>query len=67
MACDNLSAALKSVWERGTTVVFLLSNRDDIPAWCSAIATVKNGVLQCLDNEEADKKEHILRALFAAT
>ncbi|MBT7341718.1 MAG: ATP-binding cassette domain-containing protein [Halieaceae bacterium] len=67
MACDNLSAALKSVWERGTTVVFLLSNRDDIPAWCSALATVKNGVLQCLDNEEADKKEHILRALFAAT
>ena len=66
-ACENLSAALKSVWETGTTIVFLLSNRSDIPQWCGALATVQNGLLTCLDDDEPAQKEQFLEALFSPT
>jgi molybdate transport system ATP-binding protein len=66
-ACENLSAALKSVWETGTTMVFLLSNRSDIPLWCGALATVQNGLLTCLDGNEPAQREQFLGALFSPT
>lgn len=66
-ACENLAAALKAVWQAGTTLVLLLSNRSDIPSWCSALATVQGGSLQCLDNDDVAHQNRVLEALFSPT
>ena len=66
-ACENLAAALKAVWQAGTTLVLLLSNRSDIPSWCSALATVQGGLLQCLDNDDVAHQKRVLEALFSPT
>ena len=55
------------MWQAGTTLVLLLSNRSDIPSWCSALATVQGGLLQCLDNDDVAHQKRVLEALFSPT
>ena len=43
--CAALSDALCAATKTGVTLVFLLSNRQDIPAWCNACALVEQGEL----------------------
>ena len=47
-ACEALSTALSAAAKAGVTMVFLLSNRQDIPAWCTACALVEQGELSVL-------------------
>lgn len=47
-ACEALSEALHATANAGMTLVFLLSNRQDIPAWCNACALVEQGELSVL-------------------
>lgn len=64
-ACENLSAALAAVWQAGKTLVLLLSNRTDIPPWCGALATVENGRLRSLKDDDVVHQAQFLEALFS--
>ena len=46
--CAALSDALCAATKTGVTLVFLLSNRQDIPAWCNACALVEQGELSVM-------------------
>jgi len=47
-SCQVLSATLAQLCARGITMVFLLSNRQDIPSWCQQRAVVDGGKLHVL-------------------
>lgn len=47
-SCIALEEALGQVGERGTVVMMLVSNRQDIPDWCDKVAWVDHGKLDVL-------------------
>lgn len=63
-SCTALSTTLAHICERGIAVVFLLSNRQDIPPWCNRLAVVDEGRLTVLAApQSAAAHERIARAL----
>lgn len=64
-ACTQLSQAFNAVAAGGTTLVLLLSNRSDIPNWCTRLATLSKGTLQPLQGQSREAVDAALGALFA--
>ena len=64
-ACTQLSQAFNAVAAGDTTLVLLLSNRSDIPSWCTRLATLSDGTLQPLQGQSTEEVEATLNALFA--
>lgn len=63
-SCTALSETLAYICERGIAVIFLLSNRQDIPAWCNQLAVVDEGQLIVLAApQSAPAHEQIAKAL----
>lgn len=64
-ACASLSEALRTVWQEGTTLVLLLSNRNDLPNWCQSLVIVSDGNLRNLGPLHAAAAQEALDQLFA--
>ena len=64
-SCQRLTAALKRVVDDGLTIVFMISNRSDVPAWCRQLATVAAGKVKAHGGLDASKIQSLLGELFA--
>ena len=64
-SCQRLSAALQTVVDSGLTIVFMISNRDDVPIWCRQLATVTRGQVTVHGELEAAEIQGVLGELFA--
>ena len=63
-ACQQLSRALESVANQGTTLILLLSNRGDMPAWCDQLAVLDQGTLQSVGKNAEASATEALATLF---
>ena len=62
-SCHALSNALAELAKNNITIILLLSNRQDIPAWCKNIAFIERGQLDVIgefDNEETKRQLDVL-------
>ena len=64
-SCQALSTVLQGLSNRGVTVVLLLSNRLDIPAWCQNIAFIERGQFEVIGRLESDETKRQLDVLLA--
>ena len=64
-ACEGLAECLYTVWQGGTTLVLLLSNRNDIPSWCPLLATVDRRCLRSYGGLGSTTAQQALDQLFA--
>ena len=55
--CHVLSETLQKANSAGITVMFLLSNRQDIPQWCNLMAAVDEGRLDTLNHLDQKARE----------
>lgn len=62
--CESLSQALRSIAEDGMALVFLLSNRQDIPDWTDHCAVVVDGVFTILGSPDAPDTRTAIDALL---
>lgn len=65
-ACQHLNNALEAALALNITLVMLLSNRQDIPAWCQSFAAVKEGHFLLLGNRDQGQIDDAVDAVFAA-
>ncbi|WP_274620732.1 ATP-binding cassette domain-containing protein [Colwellia maritima] len=63
-SCVALSQALERLSKTGINVLLMLSNRQDIPAWCSNIAFIERGQLNVIGKLESDETKRRLDALL---
>lgn len=63
-SCVALSDALQRLSTTGINVLLMLSNRQDIPKWCSKIAFVERGQLNVIGKLESDETKRQLDALL---
>lgn len=65
VSCVMLSDALERLPQHGISVLLLLSNRQDIPAWCDNIAFIDDGKFNVIGKQKSPVTEQLLDALFA--
>ncbi len=63
-SCIALSHALERLSKTGINVLLMLSNRQDIPTWCSNIAFIERGQLNVIGKLESDETKRQLDALL---
>ncbi|MGJ8691455.1 MAG: ATP-binding cassette domain-containing protein [Thalassotalea sp.] len=63
-SCLALSKALAELANNNVTVILLLSNRQDIPAWCNNIAFIERGQLDVIGQFESDETKRQLDVLL---
>jgi molybdate transport system ATP-binding protein len=63
-SCVALSSALARLSTTGINVLLMLSNRQDIPAWCNNIAFIERGQLNVIGKLESDETKRQLDALL---
>ena len=63
-SCIALSHALERLSKTGINVLLMLSNRQDIPTWCSNIAFIERGQLNIIGKLESDETKRQLDALL---
>ncbi len=66
-SCALLNAVLQEVVEQGTSVVLLLSNRQDIPPWVEHAALVVDGDFSVLGEAQSAAVQAQLQTHFATT
>ncbi|TEW54313.1 ATP-binding cassette domain-containing protein [Psychromonas sp. RZ22] len=62
-SCEALSNALDRLSKTGITIILMLSNRQDIPEWCTNIAFIERGqftVIGQLEDNETKKQLDVL-------
>ena len=63
-SCLALSNALERLSKTGITVLLMLNNRQDIPAWCNNIAFIERGQFDVVGKLESDETKRQLDALL---
>ena len=64
-SCSALSDALSHLSETGVSVLLMLSNRQDIPRWCTHIAFIEQGQFEVLGKINEPKTLQQLSSLLA--
>jgi molybdate transport system ATP-binding protein len=64
VSCIALSKALAQLAKNKVTVLLMLSNRQDIPAWCNNIAFIERSQLDVIGKLENDETKRQLDALL---
>ena len=66
-SCKNLTNALETISKQeGLSLVFLISNRADIPAWCDQLASISSGRLALHGAVHSPAAQAAVESLFNA-
>ncbi len=64
-SCQALSQTLQTISQQGINVILLLSNRQDIPAWCDNVAFIERNKLTALGDISAPDTQKAIDELLA--